>query len=169
MRARLQLPLQKSPRRTSGSFPSNQPRFTSNPATTPLKNYHTNVYADTEEQTLTVEMLGRQVQIRATPVSYIYNYGDGTVIGPVADPGRALPADTWDVKTSTSHQYQATGDYTVQITTIFTGEYKVEDGPWQQIDGTAEVASDPQSITVWRTKSGWVDRACEPGSTAWGC
>ena len=149
-------------------LPFTPARFALQPGVDTLKNYHTNIYANAEEQTLTTEMLGRQVQIRATPVSYIYDYGDGTIIGPIEDPGQALPADAWDVKTSTSHQYKQTGDYTVQITTVFTGQYRVEDGPWQQIEGTAEIPSDPQTLRVWKTKSGWVEKGCGSDS-AWGC
>lgn len=139
------------------------------PGPNTLKNYHTNIYADSRPQELDVTLLGQPVQVRATPVSYTFDYGDGTTTGPTTDPGRALPENSWDTPTSTSHQYRETGDYAIVISTEFRGEYRVGDGEWQQVEGTATLPSQPQTVSVWRTKSGWVKDGCSANPRAWGC
>ncbi len=139
------------------------------PGPNTLKNYHTNVYADSRPQELEVTLLGQSVRVRATPVSYTFDYGDGTTTGPTTDPGRALPENSWDTPTSTSHQYRETGDYAIVISTEFRGEYRVGDGEWQPVEGTATLPSQPQTVSVWRTKSGWVQDGCSANPRAWGC
>lgn len=133
-----------------------------------LKNYHTNVYATTGEQTLDTTLLGRPVTVRATPVSYVYDYGDGTV-RETTDPGHALPAGSWDVPTSTSHQYKRPGRASIVVTTVYSGQYKVGNGAWKPVDGTIGIPSAPQPVTIWRTKTGWVSERCGNGAGAWGC
>ena len=139
------------------------------PGPNTLKNYHTNIYADSRPQELEVTLLGQPVRVRATPVSYTFDYGDGTTTGPTTDPGRALPENSWDTPTSTSHQYRETGDYAIVISTEFRGEYRVGDGEWQPVEGTATLPSQPQTVSVWRTKSGWVKDGCSANPRAWGC
>lgn len=139
------------------------------PGPNTLKNYHTNIYVDSRPQELEVTLLGQPVRVRATPVSYTFDYGDGTTTGPTTDPGRALPENSWDTPTSTSHQYRETGDYAIVISTEFRGEYRVGDGEWQPVEGTATLPSQPQTVSVWRTKSGWVKDGCSANPRAWGC
>ena len=139
------------------------------PGPNTLKNYHTNIYTDSRPQELEITLLGQPVRVRATPVSYTFDYGDGTTTGPTTDPGRALPENSWDTPTSTSHQYRETGDYAIVISTEFRGEYRVGDGEWQPVEGTATLPSQPQTVSVWRTKSGWVQDGCSANPRAWGC
>ncbi|MFC6384833.1 hypothetical protein ACFP47_12360 [Nesterenkonia lacusekhoensis] len=71
---------------------------------------HTNVFAESETQVLTEEMLGYQVDIRAIPIEYHFDYGDGGTTSSF-DPGAALPdydsagyaVDKTDTQTATSH------------------------------------------------------------------
>lgn len=120
-----------------------------------LKNYHTNFWADPNPQEFTTTIAGRQVQVRATPVLYSFDYGDGTS-QTTTNPGYRLGEDVWDEKTPTSHQYQEAKDFTFQLTTTYRGEYSVEGGPWQVIDGTVEQTGEPQLVRVWQTKVGLV-------------
>ena len=134
-----------------------------------LKNYNTNFWADPNPQEFTRTINGQNVVLRATPVSYTFDYGDGTALGPVAYPGYQLGADVWDQPTDTSHQYAEPGDYHFTLTTTYRGEYSVDGGPWQVIDGTVSRTSDPQLVRVWRTKVGLVADDCAAGADAWGC
>lgn len=134
-----------------------------------LKNYNTNFWADPNPQEFTRTINGQNVVLRATPVSYTFDYGDGTTLGPVAYPGYQLGADVWDQPTDTSHRYTAPGDYYFSLTTTYRGEYSVDGGPWQVIDGTVSRTSDPQLVRVWRTKVGLVADDCAAGADAWGC
>lgn len=134
-----------------------------------LKNYNTNFWADPNPQEFTRTINGQNVVLRATPVSYTFDYGDGTTLGPVAYPGYQLGADVWDQPTDTSHRYTDPGDYHFTLTTTYRGEYSVDGGPWQVIDGTVSRTSDPQLVRVWRTKVGLVADDCATGADAWGC
>ena len=137
------------------SFPiTPAPIHQQNPPHT-LKKYHTNFWADPNPQEFTTTIAGRQVQVRATPVLYSFDYGDGTVFE-TTNPGYRLGEDVWDEKTPTSHQYQEAKDFTFQLTTTYRGEYSVEGGPWQVIDGTVEQTGEGQLVRVWQTKVGLV-------------
>ncbi|WP_323961428.1 hypothetical protein GC088_06220 [Arthrobacter sp. JZ12] len=130
---------------------------------------HNNVWADAEEQEFTFETLGDQVTIRAWPVAYDWNYGDGgtrtTQTG-----GHSVPESDWLlVETPTSHVYPATGDYNLVLTTRFNGDYSVNGGPWTPIVGQAAVESEPHLISIWRSDNRLVDGSCTQDPTAWGC
>ena len=45
-----------------------------------------------------------------------------------------------------SSTYRYEGWYDVTLTTTFSGQFSVAGGPWQDIDGTIEVASEPIPI-----------------------
>ncbi|MBM7051732.1 hypothetical protein [Rothia sp. ZJ1223] len=135
-----------------------------------LKNFNTNLWADAQEQTFDTQISGRSVRVVATPVSYIFDYGDGTTITSFS-PGYGLPAgQEWaDIPTDTSHVYTETGDYNATVTTVYSGRYSVEGGPWLPVAGTNEVVSDPRVVRVWKVKVGNVAEDCLANSTAWGC
>lgn len=134
-----------------------------------LKNYNTNFWADPNPQEFTRTINGQNVVLRATPVSYTFDYGDGATLGPIPYPGYQLGTDVWDQPTDTSHRYTDPGDYHFALTTTYRGEYSVEGGPWQVIDGTVSRTSDPQLVRVWRTKVGLVADDCAAGTDVWGC
>ena len=97
------------------------------------------LYTEPAAQELSVELLDTPVAIRATPVSYHWDLGDGNTIT-TSDPGKPYPAE---VVTST---YTQEGWYDITLTTTFSGQFSVAGGEWQDIDGTIEVASDPVPI-----------------------
>ena len=121
------------------------------PAPDTLVGLHTNMYATAEDQVFDTELAGFPVQVRVTPVSFTWDYGDGTSLGPVDDSGGPLPAESWDEPTDTSHQYSQTGEVSVVLTTEFSGEYSISGGPWLPVDGTSTVTSDPVQLSVWRS------------------
>ena len=121
------------------------------PAPDTLVGLHTNMYASAEDQVFDTELAGFPVQVRVTPVSFTWDYGDGTTFGPTELSGGPLPAGSWDEPTDTSHQYADTGDVSVVLTTEFAGEYSVSGGPWLPVDGTSTVSSDPVALSVWRS------------------
>lgn len=96
-------------------------------------------WAESREQTFDVVMLGQAVKVRATPVKYVWDFGDGTVLT-TTFPGREYPAR--DV----SMRYAFQGWYEVSLVTQFSGEYSVNGGPWQPIAGNIEVASEKRWI-----------------------
>ncbi len=107
-----------------------------------LVNIETNAYAAAERVVVPTEVLGQAVRVRATPVRYAWDYGDGATLGPTPDPGGPHPDLT------NAHVYTAPGTYRVTLTTTYAGEFSVGGGPWLPIDGTAEVTSPPQRVTA---------------------
>ncbi|MGO2534179.1 hypothetical protein [Arthrobacter rhombi] len=125
------------------------------------------MYATPNPQTFNVEIFDEPVRVRAIPQSYLWNYGDGHS-RKLQKPGKPMPNHTFDQPTDTSHVYEETGDFTIQLSTAYRGEYSVDGGPWMPIPGTASVPSDPMPMSVWRTKKLLVDQDCanNPGGPA---
>lgn len=97
------------------------------------------VWAESGVQVFEVEMFGQPVRVRATPVKYVWDFGDGTVLA-TSFPGRPHPSR--DV----SMRYVGQGWYEVSLVTVFSGEFSVAGGPWQPVQGTVEVASEKKWI-----------------------
>lgn len=137
-------------------------------------NRHTNVFADVEDQSFQRDMLGIDVEIRAVPVDYHFDYGDGatrTTASPgtsAADQAAASGSALTDVETPTSHVYQETGLYDVDLTTTFTGEYRIAGGTWTPIADSTTVAASPGQADIWRTQARHVSGQCEDHAQ-WGC
>ena len=94
------------------------------------------LHTEPSDQELSTELLGTPVAVRATPVSYHWDLGDRNTIT-TTNPGKPFPAET------VSATYTQEGWYDITLTTTFAGQFSVDGGPWQDIDGTIEVASDP--------------------------
>ncbi|MEV8149800.1 hypothetical protein AB0O52_16860 [Arthrobacter sp. NPDC080073] len=133
------------------NLPIKPANLTAQPSPHTLKGAETNIFADAVEQQFDVTLLGQRVHIVATPVEYIYSYGDGSTLGPTPFAGGPLPEAEWGQKTRTSHVFQQTGDFQLSVTTTFRGTYSVNGGPNMQIPGTGQVASPSQKVSVWRS------------------
>lgn len=130
---------------------------------------HNNFWADVDEQEFAFDTLGDQVLIRAWPVAYDWNYGDGAT-KTTQTAGNPVPEADWLlVETPTSHVYGATGDYNLVLTTRFNGDYSVNGGPWIPIAGQAAVQSEPHLVSIWRSDNRLVDGTCAENPSAWGC
>lgn len=142
---------------------------TSEPNNFGLLGGHNNFWADVKEQEFTFETLGDEVRIRAWPVAYDWNYGDGTT-RTTQTAGSSVPESDWLlVETPTSHVFGATGDYNLVLTTRFNGDYSVNGGPWIPIAGQAAVQSEPHLVSIWRSDNRLVDGTCADNPSAWGC
>ena len=97
------------------------------------------LHAEHEVQTLQTELLGTPVAVRAIPTSYHWDLGDGNTIA-TSKPGKPYPSE------EVSAKYSGEGWYDVTLTTTFAGQFSVDGGEWQDIDGTIEVASEPIAL-----------------------
>lgn len=116
-----------------------------------LINVATNVFVEAEPVILDTTLIGFPVQVRATPSRYAWQFGDGGSLGPTTDPGGPYP------ELSTTHTYEDPGQYAVTLTTFYTGEYSVDDGPWLPVDGEAQVDSDPVGVEALAGRNVLVD------------
>ena len=105
-------------------------------------NLPVNLYLTAGTVTRTVDILGFPVTIRATPASYRWDTGDGTVIGPTTNPGAPWPGMT------VTHTYTQPGNYAITLTTTYTAEYAVADLGFQPIAGTVDIASPAAPVTA---------------------
>jgi len=94
------------------------------------------LYAESEIQTLETELLGTPVAVRAIPTSYHWDLGDGNTIT-TSKSGKPFPSE--EVSATYAHE----GWYDITLTTTFAGQFSVDGGEWQDIDGTIEVESEP--------------------------
>jgi hypothetical protein len=115
-----------------------------------LLNVPTNVYVEATVVVLPTTVLNTPVRVRATPVEYLWAFGDGGRLR-TSDSGAPYP----DLRTT--HTYTIPGTVRLTLTTVYRGEYSVAGGPWLPIDGTAQVNSPAQPLTVIAARTELVD------------
>ncbi|CAN5311576.1 hypothetical protein BH09ACT5_BH09ACT5_00700 [soil metagenome] len=115
-------------------------------------------------------LLGRPAQVRFTPVSWSWSYGDGAV-AQVGFPGRSW--EQWGVAefdaTGTSHVYQQRGVFVVGLVVGFEAEYRFAGGPWVPVVGRVAVPSAPLEVVVGRARTVLVARDCNQDPHGPGC
>ncbi|UFU01822.1 PKD domain-containing protein [Ruania suaedae] len=113
-------------------------------------NIDTIAYTSGDPQVLSTQVLGFDVAVRATPVEFAWDFGDGSDPLVTTDPGLPYPDHT------VSHIYAAAAEeVSVALTTTWVGEFQVAaQGPWIPIAGTAQTTSvsDPFSVEEIRTR-----------------
>ena len=110
------------------------------------------VYTDATSQVIDTALLGQPVRVRATPVSFTWEWADGTSPLTTSDPGAPHPNHT------VSHTYAKTGTYTVTMSTQWSGEYSLDGGAtYTPIDGTANTTSTAPPVTVTELRSRLVE------------
>ena len=92
-------------------------------------------------------MFGLTVQIRPKVDHYTYVWGDGTTTGPSRSDGGVWP--TGDI----THSYPSPGTYQARVDTTFTGDFRINGGPWTQIPDTVTITGPTTTITVHAAKA----------------
>lgn len=119
-----------------------------------LKNLPMNLVASAAVEEISGELLGFPASVRFTPVSYAWDYGDGTsgtsVTGGASWEALGVPELT---KTATSHVYRERGEYAVTVSVVLSAEYRFAGQPWRPIAGTLQIAgaASPVSVKTVRT------------------
>lgn len=90
-----------------------------------LVNAPTIVYLDPAEQQVTTQINGIQIQIRATPILFEWDFGDDSDPILTQDPGSPYPNH------SVFYEYPKAGEYTVTLTTAWQGQWSINNQPWQ--------------------------------------
>jgi len=88
-----------------------------------------------------VTLLGRRIQIEATPTSYVWHFGDEST-ETTSTPGAAYP------QLLVTHRYQHIGKVQPSVDTVYAGRYRVGTGPWRAIPGTLTVTGQQQELEV---------------------
>ncbi|MGC4174721.1 hypothetical protein [Demequina sp.] len=92
-------------------------------------------------------LLGADVEILATASDYRWEWGDGSHTA-TSDPGQPYPNATL------THTYPHASDRaTVALTTTWTGEYRVNGGPWVVFGSTISSQSTPVDLVIYDPRS----------------
>jgi len=96
-------------------------------------NLPVNVFTSDRAQLLRATVLGQSVRVRAVPVSYVVDWGDGETTGPVRDPG----SSGFD-EGALQHVYSVPGSYRITLVTSWRGSWSVDGVVWTRIVGEVE-------------------------------
>lgn len=110
-----------------------------------LVNIETIAYVEAPAQTFDVTLLGIPVTMRATPVSYSWDFGEGEPFT-TTWPGAPYPnATVWRIY----QRATAPGETRrIALSTTWAGSFSVAGGPWQAIEGTVTTTSTTEPFTV---------------------
>ncbi len=115
-------------------------------------------------------LLGQPAEVRFTPVSWSWNYGDGTTAR-LDTPGLSwadLGVREFD-PTPTSHVFETDGVFTVSLTVRYSAEYRVGTLPWTPIAGTVALAAHDLTVDVVDAQTVLVQRDCRANPSGPGC
>ena len=106
-------------------------------------------WVDPEERTFRTSLFDYGIDVVTWPVEYTWDFGDGQTLT-TTSPGGPYP--NRDVE----HVYEDVGTFTVTLTTVWEGRYRVDEDPdheWRTIDGTALTTTtlDPFEVTELRS------------------
>ena len=111
------------------------------PDGTTLVNLETNFFTTAEPFTTTITVLGYTVDLDITPTSYTWDFGDGTTTT-TTTPGAPYP------HLDITHVYTRTGTYPTRLTTTWSADFRVNNGPWQRVQGTVDMTSPTLDLQV---------------------
>lgn len=114
-----------------------------------LVNVDTIAYTEAVPRTVSTQLFGIPVEIRAVPSAYAWDFGDGSAPLSTTDPGAPYPAHT------VAHAYADTGAATISLTTTWRGQFRIAGEPtWRDVPGEATTtsSSDPLEILAARAR-----------------
>ena len=110
-------------------------------------------------------------RIRAVPVAYRYEYGDGHDLkthsagSSVSSQYSGQPLH----ETSTSYAYPQVGNFHAYVTVTYAGQYSIDGGPWQFFGTEVSRISEPVLVRVWESEVHSVGKTCTEDPGAKGC
>jgi hypothetical protein len=118
------------------------------PATESYVNVPNNVYADSDAQTVTVEVLGQAIAVEFAPQRYAWDFGDGGTATGAGVEGADVGAAG-----AVEHRYRRGGDYGITLTRTFTVSFTLPTGEAVTIPGEISSTSDPYPLSIGEVQS----------------
>ncbi len=120
-----------------------------------MVNMDTVVFTSGDAQVFDLLVLGTPVRVSARPVTFSWDFADGSAPLVTSDPGRPYPHQT------VTHTYTRGGSYVVALTTTWTADFQViGSGTWNPVPGTATTTSPGAPLQVYEARSHLVDGPC---------
>ena len=112
------------------------------PETKTLVNFDTIFHTDPQPVDVDLTILGQGVEVRATPTSYVWQFGDGSTLT-TSTPGEAYPSK------EIVHRY-LDADVTVEpsVSVTYGAQFRVGGGAWQDVGGTVTIPGPPEGLRV---------------------
>ena len=110
-------------------------------------------------------------RIRAVPVAYRYEYGDGHDLK-THSAGSSVSSQYSGQslhETSTSYAYPQVGNFHAYVTVTYAGQYSIDGGPWQFFGTEVSRISEPVLVRVWESEVHSVGKTCTEDPRAKGC
>lgn len=110
-------------------------------------------------------------RIRAVPVAYRYEYGDGHDLK-THSAGSSVSSQYSGQslhETSTSYAYPQVGNFHAYVTVTYAGQYSIDGGPWQFFGTEVSRVSEPVLVRVWESEVHSVGKTCIEDPGAKGC
>ena len=114
-------------------------------------------WTDDTTQTKTLTMLGQEVTVEAVPVSWRWDFGDGTVKWTHSPWRKPVSLE----RAGFYHVYSEAEHVKVTVTVKYEGRFRVGNGSWTDIEGTAEKTSPPRDVTIYRYEKYVVGEHCK--------
>jgi len=110
-------------------------------------------------------------RIRAVPVAYRYEYGDGHDLKThsAGSPVSSQHSGQSSHETSTSYAYPMVGNFHAYVTVTYAGQYSIDGGPWQFFGTEIIRVSEPVLVRVWESEVHSVGKTCTEDPGAKGC
>ena len=110
-------------------------------------------------------------RIRAVPVAYRYEYGDGHDLKThsAGSPVSSQHSGQSSHETSTSYAYPQVGNFHAYVTVTYAGQYSIDGGPWQFFGTEITRISEPVLVRVWESEVHSVGKTCTEDPGAKGC
>lgn len=128
-----------------------------------------NIVASASPHTADGELFDLPVTVRFRPVSFHFDYGDGTTRD------AASGGQTWSslgvpqfTPTATSHVYRERGTYTARVTVSFAAEVDFGTG-WTPVPGLLAVPAGATSLRILEARTALVERDCLENPGGIGC
>lgn len=152
-------------------FTPQPPTLTGEPYTAGVIGKPTNFLSTASTHTLTGALFGYPVSVQFTPVSYTFDYGDGTT-ATVTDAydswvDAGLPQFT---PTDASHVYSAKGEFDVSVTVAYSATVNFTgSGAWLPVDGYVRATASGYDVTIYEVVTALVDKDCNEDPNGIGC
>jgi hypothetical protein len=129
-----------------------------------------NFMAKTGTHVISGTLLGYPLDVRFTPSSYAWSWGDGTASR------STVPGASWASlglpefsPTPTSHIFDTKGVYRISVIVSYTVEFRIDSLPWRSISGTLPGPATVVAAVAGNAKTVLVERECTRNPDGPGC